>query len=451
MLNESTSSQFERMPPHSIESEMCVIASMLLDKEAAGDICGILTTDDFFQADHSILFDLIRSLRDAGRAVDGMIIREELDKRQQLEEIGGLEYLSEILSAVPDASHGATYARVVKEKALLRQIIKASNDNLQDAYAPHNDATEVLQRAESRMFAIAEHRDTRGAVALGDVVIEAFESLESKATRGVETGYAELDDMLNGLQHGEMIIVAARPSMGKTAIVLNMIESIAGNSGLPVAMMSLEMGREALAARMMASRANVDSHLIRRGMLSHEHWDRLAKATTELQTMPIYVDDSSSLTLYELRTKARRLKLQQGIRALFIDYIQLMEGSGEKDRQQQISTISRGIKGIARELDIPVVALSQLNRQLESREDRRPRMSDLRESGSLEQDADVIILLHREDYYHIGDESYEPTNVAELIVAKQRNGPTGTVKLVFDRASTQFRNMSASHNPQDPF
>lgn len=449
LMNPEMQSRLDREPPHAIESEMCVIASMLLDTsgEMAGEILQILTAADFFQADHSILFDLIRILHDAGQPVDAMILREELAKRQQLDEVGGVEYLAAILSSVPNAANGGTYARVVKEKAMLRQIIAASNENLRDAYAPHVNAEDVVQRAESRMFAIAENRDTRGAVHIGEAVLAAYEALESQSHRGIETGYIDLDDMLNGLQAGEMIIVAARPSMGKTAIVLNMIETIAGVGNLPVGMFSLEMSRDSLAGRMIATRARVDAHKIRRGLCNVHEMQELAQAVSQLQNMPIFVDDSSSLTLSELRTKARRMKRQQDIRGLFLDYIQLMEGAGEENRQQQISTISRGIKSIARELDVPVIALSQLNRQVEGREDHRPRMSDLRESGSLEQDADVIILLHREDYYHVGEDTYEPTNIAELIVAKQRNGPTGTVKLVFNRSTTRFENMATQTDP----
>jgi replicative DNA helicase len=272
---------------------------------------------------------------------------------------------------------------------------------------------------------------------------EVFETIESRGQRGIETGFFELDDMLNGLQNGEMAIVAARPSMGKTALAMNIIEHVAADSLLPCAIFSLEMSKQQLAQRMLCSRGQIDAHKLRKGMLQSHEYAHLANVVGELAKAPIWVDDSSSLTPLELRAKARRLKLQHDVKLIMLDYMQLMDNPGPENRQQQISEISRNIKAVARDLNIPVIALSQLNRASEGRDGHKPRMSDLRESGSIEQDADVVMLLHREDYYKMSDADFQPDNIAEIIIAKQRNGPTGTVKLTFMKKTTRFENLSS--------
>jgi len=280
-----------------------------------------------------------------------------------------------------------------------------------------------------------------------DVLVEVFEMIENRGQRGLETGYFDLDDMMNGLQNGEMIIVAARPSMGKTAFAMNVIEHVAADSRLPCAVFSLEMSKQQLAQRMLCSRGQIDAHKLRKGMLQSHEYAHLANVVGELAKAPIWVDDSPGLTPLELRAKARRLKLQHDIKCIMIDYMQLMDNPGPESRQQQISEISRGVKAVARELNIPVICLSQLNRQSEGRDGHRPRMSDLRESGSIEQDADVIMLLHREDYYRMSEPDFQPDNIAEVIIAKQRNGPTGTVKLTFINKTTRFENLAHGSDP----
>ncbi len=447
LIDSETARQFERLPPSSIEAEQCLLASMMLDKDVVGQAVQIVNGEAFYQADHQILFDIVVKLYEQNRPIDAVIVREELIKRQLLEEIGGAAYLGQLLGMVPSAAHGAHYAGIVREKALLRQLIAASNDILRDAYAPHEEATLVLDKAEKRIFDIAQQKVGGAVVPLETVLHEVFEMIENRGQRGLESGFLELDDMLNGLQKGEMVILAARPSMGKTAMAMNMIEGIAADQMIPCAVFSLEMSKQQLAQRMLCSRGSIDSHKLRKGMLQSQEYAKLASVVGELAKAPIWVDDSPGLTILDLRAKARRLKLQHDIQCIMIDYMQLMDNPGVESRQQQISEISRGVKSVARELNIPVICLSQLNRATEGRDGHRPRMSDLRESGSIEQDADVVMLLHREDYYRMSEPDFQPDNIAELIIAKQRNGPTGTVKLTFDNKSTRFRNLAASVDP----
>jgi replicative DNA helicase len=447
LIDPSIARQFDRLPPQAVEAEMCLIGSMMLDKEVVGQVVQIVDREAFYQADHQVLFDILVKLYEQNRSIDAIIVREELAKRQLLEEVGGTAYLAQILSAVPSSAHAAHYAGIVREKSLLRQLIAASNDILRDAYAPHEQADLVLDKAEKRIFDIAQKKVGGSMTPLEDVLVEVFETIESRGQRGIETGFFELDDMMNGLQNGEMIIVAARPSMGKTAFAMNIIEHISADTRLPTAVFSLEMSKQQLAQRMLCSRGQIDAHKLRKGMLQAHEYQHLANVVGELAKAPVWVDDSPGLTVLELRAKARRLKLQHDIKCIMIDYMQLMDNPGVESRQQQISEISRGIKAVARELNVPVICLSQLNRQSEGRDGHRPRMSDLRESGSIEQDADVIALLHREDYYRMSEPDFQPDNIAEVIIAKQRNGPTGTVKLTFLNKTTRFENLSTANDP----
>src|SRR5688500_7873195 len=447
LIDRTVSSQFDKLPPAAIEAEMCLLASMMLDKEMVGNVVQIVDREAFFQADHQIIFDVLVKLYEHNRPIDAVIVREELIKRQLLEEIGGVQYLAAILNSVPSAAHGAHYAGIVGEKSLLRQLIAASNDILRDAYAPHEQADVVLDKAEKGIFDIAEKKITGQVVAMEDVLHEVFEMIENRGQRGIETGFFELDDMMNGLQNGEMVIVAARPSMGKTAFAMNVIEHVSADTMLPCAVFSLEMSKQQLAQRMLCSRGQIDAHKLRKGLLQSHEYAHLANVVGELAKAPIWVDDSPGLTILDLRAKARRLKLQHDIKVIMIDYMQLMDNPGVESRQQQISEISRRIKAGARELSVPVICLSQLNRGSENRDGHRPRMSDLRESGSIEQDADVIMLLHREDYYRMSEPDFQPDNVAEVIIAKQRNGPTGTVKLTFLNRTTRFENLSTQADP----
>jgi len=447
LIDSSIASQFDRLPPHDLGAEMCTLASMMLDKEICGQVLQTIDRDVFFQADHQIIFDLILRLFNANQPVDAVILRDELSKRQLLEEVGGMPYLAKILDAVPSAVHGPYYAGIVRDKSTLRRLIAAGNDILRDAYAPHESCDVLVDRAESRVMEIAERKIAGSITPYEDVLHEVFETLEKRGQRGLETGFYDLDDMLNGLQNGEMIIVAARPSMGKTAMACDMVDGIARRN-TPCGFFSLEMSKQQLAQRMLCSRAKIDSHKLRRGMLQANEYAHLANTVRDLAKAPIFIDDSSSLTPLDLRAKARRMKTRHDVKCIVIDYLQLMDNPGHENRQQAVSDISRSVKSIARELKIPVVALSQLNRQSEGRDGHRPRMSDLRESGSIEQDADVIMLLHREDYYRMSEPDFQPDNIAEVIIAKQRNGPTGTVKLLFDNKSTRFENLAAQADPE---
>ncbi len=447
-IAESVSEQLTRLPPHSIEAEMCMLASMMLDKDIAGEIVPLIERDAFFQVDHQIIYDVLLRLYEQNKPIDAVIVREELVKLQVLEEVGGVQYLAAILNSVPSAAHGKHYAGIVREKFLLRQLIAASNDILRSAYAPHEAADLVLDKAEKKIFEIAQRKVGNAMVPMEDVLHEVFEMIENRGHSGLMTGYFELDDMMNGLQNGELIIVAARPSMGKTAFAMNIVERLAADEHrYPCAVFSLEMSKQQLAQRMLCSRGEIDAHKLRKGMLQSHEYAKLANVVGELAKAPIWVDDSPGLTTLELRAKARRLKMKHDIKCIMIDYMQLMDNPGPENRQQQISEISRGIKGVARELNIPVICLSQLNRATEGRDGHRPRMSDLRESGSIEQDADVVMLLHREDYYKMSEPDFQPDNIAEVIIAKQRNGPTGTVKLTFLNKTTRFENLSTHADP----
>lgn len=430
---------FDRLPPHSIEAEMCLLASMMLDKQLAEQVLAMVDGESFYLVDHKVIFEAIRGLIVESRPVDAIILRDELKKMGELDRIGGSAYIAQILSTVPSAAHGMEYAHRVREKSLLRMMIGLADNVTRRAYNGAEAADVLLDSAAGEMFKLAERRITNPMQHLGDVAAQVYEMLEDKGKKGVETGFWDLDDMLNGLQPGEMIVVAARPSMGKTAFSMNVMQQIAAQN-VPVGVFSLEMSGQQLAQRMLCSIAMVDAQKVRKGQLTNDEYQRLAKVVVQMRKMPIFVDDSPQLTPLDLRTKARRLKHEHDVRALMIDYMQLMDNPGPESRQQQISEISRGIKAVAREIGVPVIALSQLNRASENRDGHKPRMSDLRESGSIEQDADVVMLLHREDYYHKADANYIPTNLAEVIIAKQRNGPTGTVELVFDGNTATFKN-----------
>lgn len=438
---------FDRLPPHSIEAEMCLLGSMMLDRDIIGEIVSLVDRASFYRDDHQVIFDVLIDLYQNNRPIDAVVVREQLVKQGRLEDIGGTAYLGQLLSAVPSAAHASHYATIVREKALLRRLIEASNSSLREAYAPHESAEHILDRAEKRIFEIAQLKVSNQIHSLGEVAMEVYNMLEEKGRRGIETGFFEIDDMLNGMQDGELLIVAARPSMGKTAFAMNVIEHVSANGRLPTAVFSLEMSRQQLAQRMLCSRAGIDAQKVRRGMCTPAEIQKLAAVVNELYKAQIMVDDTPGLTVLDLRAKARRLKQQYDIKCIMIDYMQLMDNPGPESRQQQITEISRGIKAVAREIKVPVICLSQLNRASEGREGHRPRMSDLRESGSIEQDADVVMLLHREDYYRMSDPNFEPDNIAEVIIAKQRNGPTGTVKLTFDNRTTTFRNLTGGVDP----
>jgi replicative DNA helicase len=435
--------------PESLAAEAAVLGSMIIDAGCIGEVVEQLDTEAFYRVEHQMLFDALIGLyqTDKGRAIDAVLLRDELEKRKHLEEVGGVEYIARVMDSVPSSVNVMYYAGIVKDKQLLRETIAAASEILNDAYDEGGETSEKLDEAERRIFAVTDKRITGAAVPLKDLVTRAYELIEKRdghIVTGLATGYHGLDDKTCGLQNGEMIIVAGRPSMGKTSLALNIAEHIGAAEKMPIAIFSLEMGNQQLAERFLCSMSEVDAQAVRKGMLSTEQYEKLQVSCGELYEAPIFIDDTSSLTPLELRAKCRRLKSLHDIRCVIVDYLQLMHlGSGRvESRQQEIATISRYIKALARELNIPVVVLSQLNRAAEGREGHKPRMSDLRESGSIEQDADVVMLLHREDYYHRSDPDYQEDNKAELIIAKQRNGPTGLVDLIFREKFTRFENAS---------
>jgi replicative DNA helicase len=447
-----------RSMPQSLPAEAAVLGSMIVDPRCIGDVIEVLDRNAFYHTEHQIIYNAIVTLyeQNRGEGIDGVLVRNELERHEQLEAIGGLEYLQRVIESVPSSANVSYYTAIVKEKMLLRETISAATDILNDAYDESGSAVEKLDEAERRIFAVTDKRISSAAVAMKDLVTRAYELIEKREgshVTGLATGYYELDDLTCGLQKGEMIIIAARPSMGKTAFVLNVAERIGILDKQPLVIFSLEMGKQQLAERFLCSYSGVDAQLVRKGMLDTEHYRKLVEACGAISEAPIFIDDTSALSPLEIRAKTRRLKSAYGIQCVMIDYLQLMSlGTGRiESRQQEISTISRYLKSLARELDVPVVVLSQLNRAAEGREGHRPRMSDLRESGSIEQDADVVMLLHREDYYHRGEPDYEQNNKAEIIIAKQRNGPTGTVELLFRDKCTRFENLAQIEQEAVPF
>lgn len=442
---------FSALPPSAPEAEMSLLGAMLVDPKVIPDVIGIVTqADDFARAGHGTIFQHMVALYDATATLEIVSLVQRLKDHGVLDDVGGAPYLMDLAEGVATAANAAEYARLVREKATLRELIRAAGEILVDAHQSRQDPVVTLGEAEARIFAIAQRREARAASALRELLDETIRSLErneGKHVTGVPTGFDELDEMLSGLQKGEMIILAARPSMGKTAFALNVTENIAAASG-GVAFFSLEMGKQQLVQRILCAKGGVDGQKLRKNMLSRDEWQRIMGACGSLSSAPIYIDDTPGLTLLQMRSKARRMREKFGIEAIVIDYLQLMSsGTRVESRQVEVSEISRGVKAMARELEVPVVCLSQLNRQAEGREGHRPRMSDLRESGSIEQDADVVMMLHREEYYHRQDPNWREANpnranIAEVIVAKQRNGPTGTVELTWDSSSTAFRNLA---------
>jgi replicative DNA helicase len=443
----------EKLPPHAIEAEMCLLGSILIEPRVLGDVTFIVKGgEDFYRPANGEIYDAMIRHFDAHGSLDIVQLAQELVDRDILDAVGGQEYLVELASGVPTAANATHYARLVREKAMVRRLIEVSGDVLCLAYESSEPAEAILDEAEHQIFSIAEryeHSDVETLGRLVQEVVARLQAADGQRSEGVPTGFADFDELTGGFQKGDFIIIAGRPSMGKTSLALNVAENMA-LTGVPVGIFSLEMSRHQLVERLLASRSGLDLHRLRRMMLGREHYSRLFAACGDLQDAPIYVDDMASSTLLQIRARARRMVVKHGVRAVFVDYIQLITTGGRPEsRQLEVSEISRGLKALARELTLPVVCMSQLNRSPEQREGHRPRLSDLRESGSLEQDADVVALLHREDYYHQGEEDYEPTGVAELIIAKQRNGPTGTIKLSWIEQSTRFRDHSGAVAPVD--
>ena len=431
----------QKTQPFNIEAEISVLGSMLLDNEAINLVTEILRTDNFYKTSHQHIFDTIVNIYNKNNAVDLVILKDELKKQSLLEKVGGAEYLMELEESVPLASNVEYYAKIVREKTIKRDLITATAKIQQEAYNDSLESEELLDVAEKEIFDITQRKFSSPTIKLFNILHDTFDHISNLHDRegrltGISTGYYDLNDITSGLQKSELIVIAARPSMGKSSLVLNIAEHSGTKEKKPTLIFSMEMSAQQVAQNMLCSTAKIDAHLLRTGKLDDNQFSNLSLAMGDLSESEIFIDDTPGLGLLELRAKARRLKLQHNIQMIIVDYLQLMEGRKEENRQQEISGISRGLKALARELEVPVIAVSQLNRSVETREGHTPRMSDLRESGSIEQDADVIILLHREDYY---DPTKRPGEV-DLNIAKQRNGPTGRVKLTFRREILRFEN-----------
>ncbi|GGI95177.1 replicative DNA helicase [Alicyclobacillus cellulosilyticus] len=441
-----------RMPPQSLDAEQAVLGAMLISADAVAVAVEWLEPEDFYVQAHQVIFAAMRELYEAGQPIDVVTTTAQLQAKEGLlEQAGGLEYIANLAEAIPTALHIEQYVQIVRDKSLLRNIIRVATEIAQEGYRGELSGEELLAEAEQRILHLSETRRTRDFSHIADVLGVTFDRIaqlyESDGhITGLPTGYAELDRMTSGLQKSDLIIVAARPSVGKTAFALNLAQNVAVRAGVPVAIFSLEMSKDQLAQRMLSAEAYIDGHKLRTGALDEEDWPKLSMGVSTLSNAPIYIDDTPGISVPEMRSKLRRLKAQVGLGFVVIDYLQLIHGrrSRHENRQQEISEISRMLKQLARELDVPVLALAQLSRSVEQRQDKRPMLSDIRESGSIEQDADVVAFLYRDDYY---DPDSERKNVVEVIIAKQRNGPTGKVELVFLKNYNKFVNLERIHTP----
>jgi len=431
------------VPPQNIDAEESIISAILIDNNTLLDVIEILSPQDFYRTAHQIIYTAVIELFDKAEPVDLVTLANKLKEKGHLEEIGGASYLARLVDAVPLAVNAEHYARIVHDKASLRRLIEKANAIVKRCFEDRGNTDDVIDFAETAIFEISEKKARQSFYPLSKIILGNIETLEEKQgnrslVTGIPTGFSRLDNLTSGLQNSDLIILAARPSMGKTALALNIARNAAIEANIPVAVFSLEMSKEQLSMRMLCSEARIDSTRLRGGFFSMEDWHRLTDAADILSSSPIYIDDSPVLTAMEIRAKARRLKMDKNIGLIIIDYLQLMKAHRSSERRDlEISEMSRSLKALAKELEIPVLALSQLNRMLEQRNDKRPKLSDLRESGALEQDADVVAFIYRDDVYN-QDENNPLKGTAEIILAKQRNGPTGKVVLTFLDAYTRF-------------
>lgn len=444
------SATMERIPPQNLEAEQSVLGSMLIDREAIIIASEIIRPTDFYRESHQKIFEAMLALSERGEPVDLITLSAELEQQNLLESVGGIGYLTTLANIVPTAANVSYYARIVQEKAILRTMINTATQIVSRCFEAKDDVEEILDDAEKAILEISQRSTSNSFSSMREILKNTFEQIdqlwENKGgVTGVPTGFPDLDNLTCGLQNSDLIIIAARPSMGKTTLALNIAQHIAVNEGLPVAIFSLEMSKEQLVQRMLCAQANIDAQRLRRGFLTEEDYPKLTKAAGPLSEAPIYIDDTAAISVREMRAKARRLKAEHGLAAIFIDYLQLMRGDGRaENRQQEISAISRSLKALAKELNVPVVALSQLSRAVEQREKKRPVLSDLLESGGIEANADLVAFIYREAYYNPNAENKHDT---EIIIAKQRNGPVGSVHLYFKENLNKF--VSISHDYQE--
>ena len=446
-MDSNAPSVFQKVPPHDAEAEAAVLSSMFIDKEAASAAVELLKAEDFYRPDNKAVFEACHELFSSGSPIDIITVKSKLEEKGIFEQVGGIGFIAQIASSVGSSVNVRHYAEIVKDKSTLRQLIKTCNDVSAQCYDGKTDINFVIDQAEKGIFDVSEGRNTGDGHHIRDIAVAAFEKIEDvyknkgKLT-GVPTGFVDFDAKTAGLQKSDLILLAARPSMGKTAFALNIAQNAAIRHNVPVAIFSLEMSEEQLVNRMLCSEAMIDAQKLRTGELEDDDWGKLIQALGPLSRSNVYIFDTPGATPMDVRSKCRKLKLEKGLGLIVIDYLQLMNADGKNDsRQQEISAISRSLKAIARELQVPVIALSQLSRACEQRSDHRPMLSDLRESGAIEQDADVVAFLYRDEYYFPDTEA---KNQAELIIAKQRNGPTGTVNLAWLGQYTKFGNLLKS-------
>lgn len=436
----------DRIPPQNIEAEQAVIGAIFLEPSALTNASELVMPDDFYRAAHQKIFNCMLNLSDRGEPVDLVTVTSELANLKLLEEIGGVSYLSDLAGSVPTAANIEYYAKIVEEKSILRRLIRTATSIAQDGYSREDEVAGLLNEAEKQILEVSQRKNSGVFQNIKDVLVKTYDNIETLHNRkgeitGIETGFTELDRMTAGFQRNDLIIIAARPSVGKTAFALNIAQNVATKARENVAIFSLEMGAEQLVMRMLCAEGNINAQNLRTGQLTAEDWSKLTMAMGSLSNAGIYIDDTPGIRVSEIRSKCRRLRQESGLGMILIDYLQLIQGSGRnggENRQQEVSEISRSLKALARELQVPVIALSQLSRGVEQRQDKRPMMSDIRESGSIEQDADIVGFLYRDDYY---DKESENKNIIEIILAKQRNGPVGTVSLAFVKEYNKFVNL----------
>lgn len=437
----------ERVPPQNLEAEQAVLGAMLIEKEAIARVTELLKGGDFYREAHRLIFEAMLDLYNRNEAVDMITVIELLKREDNLEKVGGIAYVTSLANSVPTAANVHYHAKIVEEKALLRQLIQTSTQIAALGYEGSEEVSQIVDQAEKMILEVSNRRIGGDFTPIKSIVLDAFGKIEQLyesrgGITGLATGFKDLDRLTSGLQKSDLILVAARPSMGKTAFTLNIASNVAIREKKAVAFFSLEMSKEQLVQRMLCAEASIDSQKLRIGELEDDDWTKLINAADRLSGAPIFIDDTAGISVLEMRSKARRLKVEHDLSLIIIDYLQLMQGSGGKggeNRQQEISEISRSLKGLARELGVPVVALSQLSRSVESRQVKKPMLSDLRESGSLEQDADIVAFLYREDYYNPDTEN---KNITEIIVAKHRNGPVDSVQLFFHKQFTRFADLT---------
>ncbi len=435
-----------KVPPHDIEAEQAIIGSMLTDKDAVIASIEVLKQDDFYREDNKAIYEAIFNLYNRAEPIDIITVKAELESMGKFEQVGGLEYLAGLPEKVPTTANASKYIKIVEEKAILRKLIKTANEIIELGYDPAEEVEDIMEGAEKKIFNIMQDKNQKSYTPLKDVLVESFTQLEELYNRkqhitGVPTGFTELDYKTAGLHGSELILIAARPAMGKTAFALNIATNASVRANVPVAVFSLEMSKEQLVNRILCSEAMVDSNKVRTGKLEENDWTKLAESIGPLSEAEIYIDDTPGISITEIRAKCRKLKLEKNIGMVVIDYLQLVQGSNSRrngSREQEISEISRSLKILAKEIGVPVIALSQLSRAAEQRPDHRPMLSDLRESGAIEQDADIVMFLYRDDYYN---QDSEKKDIAEVIIAKHRGGSTGTVELLWLGSYTKFVNL----------